>query len=198
MHSSLFFWRPSITPPSVCLPFSSLLGSGSFAFPRLGALLFGEKTTLFPLQNYMCMEQSRFNKLNYPVHSGTYAAFWSVMEIRKVKQISFCPPFLPPSLINKLFFHSNLLPGACHIYYVHVKGKGVSGNRPSLNSFLIETLKNRRNFPWEGIRVFVILSLKEAVTRGGRVLQNVWGKKKTCVYDVLAKCSAWRRRDDNS
>lgn len=99
---------------------------------------------------------------------------------------SFCSPFLTPSLINTIFFsffHSSLLPGACHICYVHVKGKGVSGNRPSLNSFLIETLKNMRNFPWEGIRVFVILSLKEAVTRGGRVLQNVsGGKENLCLW----------------
>lgn len=95
------------------------------------------------------------------------------MEIRKVRRISFYPPFLSPFLNKQTFFHSSVLPGACHICYVHVKGKGVSGNGPSLNSFLIETLKSRRNFPWEGIRVFVILSLKEGATGGGRVLQNV-------------------------
>lgn len=36
-------YSSGITPPSVYLPFSSLLGSGSFAFPRLGELLFGEE-----------------------------------------------------------------------------------------------------------------------------------------------------------
>lgn len=173
MHSSLFLWHHS----TQCLfAFLFPLGVWLICLSQARSIAVWKekkrkkKDTLFPLQNYMCMEQSRLNKLNYPVHSKTYAAFWSVMEIRKVRRISFYPPFRPPSLINKPFFHSSLLPGACHVCSVHVKGKGVSGTGPSLNSFLIETLKNRRNFPWEGIRVFVILSLKEAVTGGGRAL----------------------------
>lgn len=185
LHSSLFVWHPSITPPSVCLPFSSLLGSGSFAFPRLSTAIWEEKRKpLFPLQNYTSMEQGRLNKLNYPVNSETYAAFWSVMEIRKVRRISSCPPFLSPlSLINKLFsIPACCLVRAIYVMYMWRRRGGVSGNRPSLNSFLIETLKSRRNFPWEGIRVFVILSLKEGVTGGGRVLKNVWGKRKLCLW----------------
>lgn len=101
-RSSLFLWHHS----TQCL-FAFFVPLGVWLICLSQAwrtAIWGRKkrTTLFPLQNYMCMEQSRLNKLNYPVHSETYAAFWCVMEIRKVRRISFCPP--SPFLNKQTFF----------------------------------------------------------------------------------------------
>lgn len=145
----IFMPLASLHPVFVCLSLSSW-GLAHLPFPGLEHCYLKEKSTLFPLQNYMCTEQSRLNKLNYPVHSETYAAFWSVMEIRKVRRISFLPSFSSTFLNKQTFFHSSLLPGACHVCSVHVKGKGVSGTGPSLNSFLIESLKKQEEFSMGG------------------------------------------------